>query len=254
MSEGEKRGSLLARFFPGAEDVPLLSALAGHGGQALESGDGQSALVISRGFVYLGGQVNERFFQAASAHFPPCFLTFCGSPGWLRAAAAWGADVPMTRFRLDAPAAFDRSRLLALAEPPAGYRLKTGDEETWRDCRKAAWSEDLVSLYEDPAEFARAGLMIAAYDEEGALAAGCGAYARTDAAAEIEIDTHPDHRRRGLARCCGAAFLLLCMEKGVTPHWDAMTEISRDLALRFGFEHPRPYSVVCREETAMMAR
>lgn len=237
----------LKRFFPGMRDPLLLSALEGEGGRAFESREGTSALVISRGFIYLGGQAREGFFRQAEPEFPPCFLTFCGSPAWLHVARRFGADVPMTRFRLERPEAFDREALCRLAQPPAGYTLKTGDEATWAHCMREGWSEDLASLYPDAAAFARDGLMIAAYAGD-ALAAGCGAYARTDRDVEIEIGTHAAHRRRGLARCCAARFLLQCEEKGLHPHWDAMTKISRDLALQVGFVGPRAYRVVCREE------
>ena len=242
----EKSG--LKRFFPGMREVLLLSALEGEGGRAFESRQGTSALIISRGFIYLGGQARAEFFRRVEPEFPACFLTFCGSPAWLDIARRFGADVPKTRFHLETPEHPDREALRRMAEPPAGYTVKIGDEKTWAQCMAAAWSEDLASLYSNDADFARDGLMIAAYDAGDALAAGCGAYARTDTDVEIEIGTHPLHRRRGLARCCAARFLLECEEKGLRPHWDAMTKISRDLALQVGFVRPRAYRVVCREE------
>ena len=41
---------------------------------------------------------------------------------------------------------------------------------------------------------------------------------------EIEIDTHPDHRRRGLARACGAALMLECLKRGLYS-WDAQNPV-----------------------------
>ena len=62
-------------------------------------------------------------------------------------------------------------------------------------------------------------------------------------------------RHRGWTlSCCAAAFLLQCVRRGLRPHWDAMTPISRDLALKLGFVRPLPYPVVCREEKTGPAR
>lgn len=238
----------LRRFFLGLEaDTLLISALEGRTGWAFESRDGSAAMVYSRGFVFLGGQAREGFFRRAAERLPGEFLTFSGSPAWLRIAARWGADIPMTRYRLASPRHFDRDKLRHLAAPPAGFSLMAGDADTYRACRAEKWSEDLVKWYPDGEAMAREGLMTAAC-RDGVPVAGCGVYARTDTGVEIEIDTREDMRRLGLARCCAAAFLLRCEERGLTPHWDAMTSISRDLALQLGFADPVPYRVVCREE------
>ena len=237
----------LKRFFPGTGDVLLLSALEGFTGRAFESRDGAAAIVVSRGFVFLGGQAKEAFFRRAAAYLPDCFLTFRGSPAWLRIARRCGASVAMTRYEMAAPERFDEALLRRLAHPPEGFVLKTADESVYRDCLSAPWSEDLASFYSDAASFVRDDLVFAAY-RDGELAAGCGVYARTADAVEIEIDTRESFRRMGLATCCAAAFLLRCVQRGLTPHWDAMTPISRALAMKLGFADPRPYQVVCREE------
>ncbi|MBQ9263788.1 MAG: GNAT family N-acetyltransferase [Clostridia bacterium] len=224
-----------------------MSALEGRTGRAFESANGTAALVAARGFVFLGGQAREWFFREAAACLSPGFLTFIGSPSWLGIARRWGAQAPMTRWRMETPDRFNVGFLRRLAVPMSGFILKTGDEQVYADCLKDAWSEDLAAFYPDGAAMARDGLTVTAYRGKE-LVAGCGVYARTETTAEIEIDTRIDMRRQGLAACCAAAFLLHCVDQGVTPHWDAMTPISRNLALKLGFVRPRPYFVVCREE------
>lgn len=88
---GRAARAKLKRYFPGGEDPLLLSALEGFAGRCLEDSGGDSAIVESRGFVFLSGQARERFFRAAAAGFSPGFLTFCGSPAWLSATRRWGA-------------------------------------------------------------------------------------------------------------------------------------------------------------------
>ena len=235
----------LRPFFSGMADVMIRSVLEGHGGRCLVSDGGRSCLVIARGFLFFGGQADGAFLREAEAAFPSCFLTAAGTAEWLSILAGIGF-LPTTRYEMTAPAAFDWDFLRQLAQPPAGYEIRIGQRGDYAPCLAQPWSEDLAGWYEDADAFAADGLTALIF-REGRLAAGCGIYARTADAAEIEIDTCPDERRRGLALCCGAKFLLQCREKGLLPHWDAMTKISVRLAQRLGFFAPRPYPAVYRE-------
>ena len=237
----------LLPLFPGARDALLLSGLQGHLGQALLSADEQSALVLVGGFAFLGGPPQPALIRAAMDAQPSGFLTFSGSPDWLSLAKTLGAGKEMTRFDLETPARFDQDRLRRLARPPAGFRLQRVDTPAlYEACRMAGGIGDIVNNYTDYTAFSRHGLAIAALKGD-AIAAGCGAYAHADGQLEVEIDTAVPYRRQGLATACGAAFVLACLEKGLRPHWDAMTPVSAALAAKLGFLHPRPYPVVCRE-------
>lgn len=241
----EERLALLP-LYQNTKDTLLLSGLQGHLGRAFLSDDGQSALLLVQGFIFLAGKADEAFFREAMECDPGCFLTFSGSDDWLSIAASWGADIAMTRYSLDTPAEFDREKLEKLAVPPEGFELKAADEALYHACLKEDWCNDCVSAFPDYNDFARDGFAVMAL-YEGKIAAACGTYAFSDGQWEIEIDTHSDFRRRGLAAACGAAFILHCLERKMAPHWDAMTPISLALAQKLGFENPRPYRVVCRE-------
>lgn len=236
----------LSPLYPFARDALLLSGLQGHLGRAFLSDHGQSALVLVQGFIFLGGKADEKFFHQVSGILPACFLTFSGDEAWRNIAKSWGANTEMTRYSLETPNHFDDEMLRRLAVPPPGYTLMPADESLYHQCLQERWSEDLVASYQDYAAFDRHALAILAL-RDGRLAAGCGVYAHTDSMWEIEIDTHPDFRRQGLAAACGAKFLLECQKRGMQPHWDAMTNISAALAQKLGFQNPRPYQVVCRE-------
>ena len=237
----------LLPLFPGPRDALLLSGLQGHLGQALLSAEGESALVLVGGFAFLGGAPHPALIYAATDARPSGFLTFSGSPDWLSLARALGAGREMTRFNLETPERFDEARLRLLARPPAGFRLQRVDTPAlYEACRMAGGIGDIVNNYADYAAFSRHGLAIAALRGDE-IAAGCGAYAHADGQLEVEIDTAVAYRRQGLATACGAAFVLACLEKGLRPHWDAMTPVSAALAARLGFLHPRPYPVICRE-------
>jgi len=237
---------MLLPFYQNTKDTLLLSGLQGHLGRTFLSDDGKSAFAIVQGFVFLAGEPNIPFFREAVQCAPGCFLTFSGSDSWLSIAMDWGAEIEMTRYALDTPAAFDAEKLKRLAVPPEGFELKAADEALYNACLKLPWCNDAVSAFSGYAAFLRDGYAVMAL-KEGEIVAACGAYAYSDGQWEIEIDTHPAFRRRGLAAACGAAFILHCMKMKKVPHWDAMTPVSLALAEKLGFENPRSYRVVCRE-------
>jgi len=52
---------------------------------------------------------------------------------------------------------------------------------------------------------------------------------------DIQITTHPDFRRRGLATAVSAALILECLERKIEPHWSAANDWSADLARKLGY-------------------
>ena len=76
-----------------------------------------------------------------------------------------------------------------------------------------------------------------------ALVCGASSYADWPGGVEIEIDTHPAHRRRGLARACAAALMLDCLSRGLYPSWDAANPVSAHLAQTLGYIAAGAYPV-----------
>ena len=162
--------------------------------------------------------------------------------------AAWGDRVrPHTRFatRKDIHR-FDRGKLASLAVPPEGFLLSPIDMEAYTLLGEAAWSQDLVGLFQDGADFPRRGLGVVAW-HGGEIVAGASSYAVFDGGIEIEIDTRPDFRQLGLATACGAALVLSCLERGLYPSWDAHTSISLHLAEKLGYVSAGPYLVYLKQ-------
>ena len=60
---------------------------------------------------------------------------------------------------------------------------------------------------------------------------------------EVEIDTHPAHRQRGLATACGARLILECLDRGLYLSWDAHDLRSVALAEKLGYHRGEPYPV-----------
>ncbi|MCB7320406.1 GNAT family N-acetyltransferase [Lacrimispora sp. 210928-DFI.3.58] len=139
------------------------------------------------------------------------------------------------------PEAFDRKRLQRLAARlEDGYLLKNIDKSLYEACRLSDWSKDLVSQFADYEAFSKTGLGIVAL-KDGKIVSGASSYSRYKMGIEIEIDTDPLFRRKGLATACGASLILECLDRGLYPSWDAHNLWSIALAEKLGYHRSEPY-------------
>ena len=119
------------------------------------------------------------------------------------------------------------------------------DKELYESCWKNSWSRDLVSQYPTWDTYQELGLGVTVLRGK-TLVAGASSYASFDGGIEIEIDTKPEERRRGLARACGAALILACLDRGLYPSWDAHDTVSLALAQQLGYQPDKPYLTFLR--------
>ena len=135
-----------------------------------------------------------------------------------------------------------RERLQEMAAAlPEGYELRLIDQKLYDQCRQQEWSRDLVSQFPNYESYRQWGLG-AAVLHGTELVCGASSYSRYREGIEIEIDTKPEHRRRGLARACAARLILECLDRGLYPSWDAHTEISAELAEKLGYHRGEEYT------------
>lgn len=66
--------------------------------------------------------------------------------------------------------------------------------------------------------------------------------ARSSKAIDIEIETLPEHRRKGLGTVVGAKLVAHCLENGIAPRWLAANAESERLAMKLGFQRGETYS------------
>lgn len=136
---------------------------------------------------------------------------------------------------------FDREYLEKLAKHlPMGYEIQMIDKELYYQCRREAWSRDLVSQFEDYEKYRELGIGVAVL-ENGEVVSGASSYARYSGGIEIEIDTKMENRRQGLARVCGARLILECLNRGLYPSWDAQNTWSMELAKQLGYQFDYEY-------------
>jgi len=136
---------------------------------------------------------------------------------------------------------FNREYLLSLTQQlPQGYSLRHFDQEIYDQIVSDGWGKTLVASYADYAHFEKMGWGVAVmYGEE--IAAGISSYCTFRGGYEVEINTHPDHRRKGLGMACAARFILDCLEQGKYPGWDAANESSIRMAQKLGYLFDREY-------------
>lgn len=104
--------------------------------------------------------------------------------------------------------------------------------------RAAPWSQDLVANTMIPDDRGGFGF-VARLD--GTIIGGVGCYAVYADGVEVEIDTHADYRRRGVARALGRRMVRECAARSLACHWDAMNAASAALAGELGFVPLRRY-------------
>ena len=142
------------------------------------------------------------------------------------------------------PDVFDRARLEeAVAAVSPEYTVRLIDKKLYEQCRSEEWSRDLVAQFPNYDCFQRLGVGACALSRDGRLVSGASSYSRYREGIEVEIDTHRDFRRRGLALACGAKLILECLSRGLYPSWDAQNLGSVALAEKLGYHFDYEYSV-----------
>lgn len=70
----------------------------------------------------------------------------------------------------------------------------------------------------------------------------------SDNGIDVQIDTHPDFRNRGLATIVCATLLRYCLEHDIEPHWSTTTSDSRRVAEKLGYKYKDKYEVLVRTQ------
>ncbi len=146
------------------------------------------------------------------------------------------------RFAIKKEADFCRDALeRAVSGLPEGYSLGLIDEKLFRECRTMDWCRDWTAYYSDYEMYRKWGLGVAAF-RDGEPVSGAASYCGFQNGIEISVSTREDHRRKGLAYACSAKLILLCLERGWYPSWDAANRWSVGLAEKLGYHFDREYA------------
>lgn len=237
----------IAPFFDGWEETMIWSCMQGHMGYAIADDDvnPSSAQIVVGDFCFFAGEPNAAL--AAKAAAP---LIIPRSQEWCKVIeSVWGNGVEKAqRYAIKKePDVFDTEKLTAYANSlPAAYTLQLIDEEIYGQVVTEPWSQDFCALFADYNDYHNRGIGVAVL-HEGALVAGASSYSVYDTGIEIEIDTKPEYRQKGLATACGAKLMLECLQRGLYPSWDAHDLRSVALAEKLGYHLDAPYTVYIKQ-------
>lgn len=199
------------------------SACAYVGCFAFYAGIPDEELVINKpeGFVIMTPQ-NEKWAALIEKCFPNC--------------------KKMTRYAIKKNTVFDREYLQKLVmQLPKGYELKRIDADIYDMCLENPVADDFVSSFSSKENYLELGRGMVIL-KDGRIVSGASSYTRYQEGIEIEVDTVPEERRKGLATVVCAALILQCMDEGLYPSWDAQNPISVRLAEKLGYEFDHEYA------------
>jgi RimJ/RimL family protein N-acetyltransferase len=159
------------------------------------------------------------------------------TPAWGQLLAATYPDA-LTVYHREAFEAekFDTDRLRGFRQMlPSGFELRqVRPEEVTQHATDLGRS--LIYNFRSPEEFITRAVGMGIL-HQGRFVSGASSAAIGGGKFEIEIQTQPQFRRRGLARAVAAALILHGLEHGLEACWDAANEPSSALARQLGF-HP----------------
>ena len=99
----------------------------------------------------------------------------------------------------------------------------------------------MVALYPTYDRYAEYGLGFCVLND-GNIVSGASSYYFYEKGIELEVDTHPEYRKQGLATACCSRLILSCLQRGLFPSWDAHTTTSLHLALKLGYHFSHAYT------------
>jgi GNAT superfamily N-acetyltransferase len=131
---------------------------------------------------------------------------------------------------------------------PEGHRVERIDIELARRIYSdpSIISEDHVRNFNSPEYFVERGIGFCALRRDR-IVCGASSYAFCHKGIEVQVNTHPDFRGKGLATVVSAALLVYCLDHGIEPRWDAGNQISVRLAERLGYVQTDSYEVLLLE-------
>ena len=213
---------VMGKVFVTDTDSPI-SAMAFVGCFAFLGGEPDRELLLGKpdGFVIMTPQ-DERWSELIEECFPDARK--------------------VTRYAIRKDTVFDRSRLAEMVSKlPEGYELKKIDADIYDLCVQDPVTADFVSAFGSKEKYLELGRGMVIL-KDGKIVSGASSYTRYKEGIEIEVDTVPSERRKGLAGVVCSSLILACLDEGLYPSWDAHDMNSVRLSRKFGYEFDHEYT------------
>jgi len=204
-----------------------------------------SAIAMLGDYATLGGQPSEALLNRFSTFRSEAYLILVGPDHqWNELIeTVYGSRAKaITRYALKkSEHSFNTATLQHCVDSlKPGFALQPIKEELYHRCLSESWSKDLVALYPTYDRYAEHGLGFCVL-KDGNIVSGASSYYFYEKGIEIEVDTHPEYRKQGLATACCASLILSCLQRSLFPSWDAHTTTSLHLAQKLGYHFAYAY-------------
>jgi GNAT superfamily N-acetyltransferase len=241
----------IAPLFEGNNETLVWSCLQGCMGHAWTDNleDPKCAKILTADFCFFAGNSRAPEARMLVRHIPdffkkPCLFATADNEAWeaLIEQEYENRYIKFQRYAFKKDRhTFDRDKLKAFVHYlPEGYELAPIDAKLYELSFAEAWSSDLCPNFLSWEDYQKRGLGFVVL-HEGRIVCGASSYTVYNEGIEIEIDTHEDYRRKGLATACAARLILECLDRGLYPSWDAANTISVALAEKLGYHLDKPY-------------
>ena len=148
----------------------------------------------------------------------------------------------ITRYSFYTPKVFDIHKLqLIISKLPKNYQLKAIEEKDYQQIINLEWAKDLCKNFSSYLDFEKSGLGFIIL-KDNVIVSGASSYLAYNNSIDIEVDTIVEERRKGLALISSAKLILACLNRQISPNWDAHNKPSLKLAIELGFLLNQPYS------------
>lgn len=239
--------SKIEPLFQNTTHTIILSCLQGYMGRAWANNldNPVSAQIIVGDFCFFAGIPDRELIQNIHVGSPSGILLLIPeSPGWnsLIEEAYPGKFEHFMRYSTKKePEAFHKETLSGNIENlPNEYSLHKIDKTIYQRILQMEQLRDLCSVFDNYESYDRSGLGFVIMHGDS-IVSGASSYTVYHNGIEIEVDTLPEYRRKGLALISSSRLILECLEHGIYPSWDAMNEESIMLAGKLGYHFNEAY-------------
>ena len=202
----------------------------------------KTGMLIDGDFVFFAGDSTTAAATSMVSRCPNDSLLIGPNDDWeALIRQVWNDQLKLRqRVAFQQPKQWDRERLRTLVQTiPPGYRLT---QITTADVQRfAQLSASLVQIDAPAGQPSFANSVGFGIDYDRQYVSGCAGLP-AGGMLEFEVQTHPAHKRHGLASAVAAALLEYCLDHDLEPCWDAANPMSTGLALKLGFIETKHYN------------
>lgn len=230
--------------FENWDEALIWSCLQGYMGTMItdDESDPKSAIIDNGDFSFCAGIPNENLLKSISIGDFKLVAPINEEWQTLIERVFAGKAKKILRYAIKKePDIFDEKKLKSyVTSLDSNYEIRLFDSEIFKLAQRESWSADLCSQFKDYQEYQKHAIGVAIL-HNGDLVSGASPYAVYKNGIEIEIDTKPEYRDKGIATVCGAMLILECLSNNIYPSWDAHDLRSVHLAEKLGYHLSHPY-------------